>query len=272
MQRVTRSLVAEGATIGLVPTMGCLHEGHKSLIRRAARAADAVITTIFVNPAQFGPGEDFQAYPRDHQADLKKIESSGGEILFLPRAADIYPEDFQTYVTVQELTRGLESVARPTHFRGVTTVVAKLFNITRPDIVFFGMKDYQQAMVLRQMTTDLGYPIKFVIAPTVREPGGLAMSSRNGYFTPEQRREARCLYLALITARAMVRSGITSAKRIEREMRTAITASCPSAKVDYIAFTKKESLQPVRRIENGTVCSLAVRLYGVRLIDNIKVV
>lgn len=270
MQQISRSLASGGVTIGLVPTMGYLHDGHLSLIRRAAKTADVVITTIFVNPAQFGPNEDLQTYPRDNKGDLRKIEASGGQIVFMPKASDMYPDDFQTYVTVEELTRGLESGTRPDHFRGVTTVVAKLFNITRPDVVLFGMKDFQQAMVLKQMTADLGYPVKFVIAPTVREPSGLAMSSRNSYFTTAQREEARCLYLALITARAMVRSGTTAIRRIENEMREVVVTNCPSAQIDYIAFTEKETLRPVRRIEPGTVCSLAVRLHGIRLIDNMK--
>jgi pantoate--beta-alanine ligase len=183
---------------------------------------------------------------------------------------DIYPKDFQTYVNVEELTKTLEGTSRPTHFRGVTTIVAKLFNICRPDVVLFGMKDYQQAIVLRRMTTDLGYPIKFIIAPTVREKDGLAMSSRNSYFTPEQRQEALCLYYSLISARNMVKAGIKNTQRIQKEMQAIIKATCPSAKIDYIAFTVFSTLTPMKTIKKDTICSLAVRVHKVRLIDNMK--
>jgi len=270
MQQVARQIAAEGKTIGLVPTMGFLHEGHLSLIRRAKEAADVVITTIFVNPAQFGPREDLDKYPRDEKGDIRKIKQAGGDIVFVPKAADIYPDDFQTYVTVEKLTQGLESKSRPTHFRGVTTIVAKLFNITRPDVAVFGMKDFQQAYVLKQMTRDLGWPIKFIIAPTVRERDGLAMSSRNKYFTPEQRAEARCLYFALCTAKAMVASGIIDVVKIPKEMRAVIKATCPTAKIDYIALTDSVFLMPVYEVVRGAVCSLAVVVHGVRLIDNMR--
>ncbi len=270
MQSVVRKLAAGGKKIGLVPTMGFLHDGHLALIKRAKRDADIVIVTIFVNPAQFAPTEDLSKYPRDEKGDLKKIKSAGGDFVFMPKAEDIYPDDFQTYVTVEDVTRTLEGASRPTHFRGVTTIVAKLFNITRPDVAVFGMKDYQQAIVLRQMTKDLGYPIKFVIAPTVRERDGLAMSSRNKYFSPQQRPEALCLYFALLTAKEMVKSGEGSCRKIEKEMREVILATCPTAEIDYIAFTDSSSLRALTKIAPDTICSLAVRLHGVRLIDNMK--
>ncbi len=270
MQRVAREIAAKGQTIGLVPTMGFLHEGHLSLIRKAKKEADIVITSIFVNPAQFAPTEDLDKYPRDEKGDIKRIGSAGSEIVFIPKAADIYPDDFQTWVTVADLTQTLEGESRPTHFRGVTTIVAKLFNITRPDVAVFGMKDYQQAVVLKQMLRDLGFPIKLIIAPTVREKGGLAMSSRNKYFTPEQRREALCLYYALRTAKAMVKSGETNCRRIEKEMRAVISGHCPTAKIDYIAFTDLNTLKPLEKTAQNTICSLAVRLFKVRLIDNMK--
>ncbi len=270
MQTAARRLARDAKTIALVPTMGYLHEGHLSLIRRAKRAADAVITSIFVNPTQFAPHEDFARYPRDEKTDIKKVKAAGGDIVFIPEADDVYPPDFQTYVTVEKLTSQLEAVLRPTHFRGVTTIVAKLFNICRPDVAVFGMKDYQQAIVLKRMTADLGYPMRFIIAPTVRDRDGLAMSSRNKYFTPQQRREALCLYYALRTARAMVQSGVADTLRIRREMRAVIKAACPTAKVDYIAFTDFESLTPAKRVVQDTVCSLAVTVHCVRLIDNMK--
>jgi pantoate--beta-alanine ligase len=270
MQATARALAARGKTIGLVPTMGYLHEGHLSLVRRAKKAADVVIVSIFVNPTQFAPHEDIARYPRDEKGDIKKIKAAGGDIVFIPRAKEIYPSDFQTYATVEELTKTLEGASRPTHFRGVTTIVAKLFNICRPDVAVFGMKDYQQAVVLKQMTADLGYPIKFIIAPTVRERDGLAMSSRNVYFTPQQRKEALCLYYALRTAQAMVRSGVIDAKKIEKEMRAVIRSICTTAEIDYIALTDFHSLRPLEKVVKNTVCSLAVKVHGVRLIDNMK--
>jgi pantoate--beta-alanine ligase len=258
IHRVTRKLVAEGHTIGLVPTMGFLHEGHLSLIRRAKKEADVVITSIFVNPTQFAPSEDLAKYPRDEKGDLRKIKSAGGDIVFMPDANEIYPPDFQTYVKV-----------RPGHFRGVTTIVAKLYNFTRPDVVVFGMKDFQQAVVLRQMTRDLGYPIKYIVAPTVRESDGLAMSSRNKYLTPAARQEAICLYLALARARQLVKQNIRRTKAIAEEMRAIIKKTCPTAEIDYIAFSDFATLADVDTIRGETVCSLAVRLHGVRLIDNL---
>ncbi|MEW6051622.1 MAG: pantoate--beta-alanine ligase [Candidatus Zixiibacteriota bacterium] len=266
----SRRLAAQGITIGLVPTMGFLHEGHLSLIRRARKEADIVITTIFVNPAQFAPNEDLAKYPRDEKGDIRKIKSAGGDIVFIPKAEEIYPPDFQTWVTVEGLTNVLEGKARPGHFRGVTTIVAKLFNITRPDVAVFGQKDLQQAIVLRQMTRDLGYSIKYIIAPTVREPDGLAMSSRNKYFDANGRQEAVCLYRALVTAKRMMRAGVVATARIEKEMRAVILATCTSAKIEYIAFNDFNTLEMRKRVDHEVVCSLAVRVHGVRLIDNMR--
>ena len=270
MQKAAKQLAARGKTIALVPTMGNLHEGHLSLVKRAKKSADVVIVSIFVNPKQFGPKEDYKKYPRDEKNDMARIKKAGGDIVFIPKAIDIYPDNFQTYVTVEKLSKTLEGKSRPQHFRGVTTVVAKLFNITRPDIAVFGAKDFQQAIVLKQMTRDLGYPIKFVIAPTVREKDGLAMSSRNRYFTAEQRHQACCLYYALGTAREMVKSGIKDVRALKSEMRAVIKATSPKAKIDYIAFTEFDSLKPVSKADKSTICSLAVRLYNVRLIDNMR--
>jgi len=269
MQKAARQLASKGNTIALVPTMGFLHEGHMSLIRRAKKEADVVIVTIFVNPAQFAPHEDFKKYPRDEKGDLKKIKSAGGDIVFIPEAEEIYPNDFQTYVTVEKLTQTLEGASRPGHFRGVTTIVTKLFNICRPDVAVFGTKDYQQAIVLKHMTRDLGYSIKYIVAPTVRESDGLAMSSRNKYFNEKQRIEARCLFYALRTAKELVKSGETDNNKIEAEMRQVIGSNCPTAKIDYIAFTDFTSLKPVTEIQPNTICSLAVQVHGVRLIDNL---
>ena len=270
MQKVSCQLAGKGKTIVLVPTMGYLHEGHQALIKRAKKEADVVIVTIFVNPAQFTPNEDFKKYPRDEKGDLKKIKAAGGDIVFIPKADEIYPKDFLTYVTVENLTKTLEGASRPAHFKGVTTIVAKLFNICRPDVAIFGMKDFQQAIVLKQMTKDLGYPIKYIIAPTVRESDGLAMSSRNKYFSAGQRVEARCLYYALKTAQQMVMSGKNNASKITNEMRAVIKSICPTAAINYIAFTDFNTLVPLKMAEKGSVCSLAVVVHGVRLIDNVK--
>lgn len=270
MMTVSRQLAAKGKKIGVVPTMGFLHEGHLSLIRKAKKECDIVITTIFVNPTQFAPGEDLAKYPRDEKGDIKKIKSAGGEIVFIPKTGDIYPDGYETYVEVEQLTQTLEGAQRPTHFKGVTTIVAKLFNITRPDVVVFGLKDYQQALVLKKMSTDLNYPVKFIIAPTVREADGLAMSSRNKYFSDSQRLEAVALFRSLKTAKEMVKAGILDIKKIEREMRAVIKATCPTAKIDYIAFTDFRTLAPAKKVTKDTMASLAVRLFGVRLIDNMR--
>jgi len=270
MQVAARRIAAEGKTIGLVPTMGFLHECHLSLIRRAKKKSDVIVTTIFVNPHQFAPNEDLSRYPRDEKGDIRKIRSVGGDLVFIPKANDMYPPDFQTFVEVEKLTRVLEGASRSTHFRGVTTVVAKLFNIIRPDLAVFGMKDFQQAAVIQRMTHDLGYPTRIIVAPTVRARGGLALSSRNKYFTTEHLTEARCLYYALRSAKAMVACGVTSAARISREMRAVIKATCSSAKIEYISFNDRKDLSPVKTIRKGTVCSLAVRVHGVRLIDNMR--
>ncbi len=270
MQTLSRGLMAEGKTIGLVPTMGFLHNGHLKLIARAKKKTDIVITSIFVNPTQFAPNEDLAKYPRDEKGDIAKIDQARGDIVFIPKAVDIYPQGFETFVEVEKLSQGLEGRPRPTHFRGVTTIVAKLFNITRPDVAVFGMKDYQQAAVIKRMAKDLGYPVKIIVAPTVRESDGLAMSSRNKYFDQLQRWEAVCLYYALRTAREMVKGGTTDLAVIEREMQAVIRATCRTAKIDYIAFTDLGSLEPVTEVRPGCVCSLAVLLHGVRLIDNMK--
>ncbi len=270
MQSHCRILAANGKSIALVPTMGFLHEGHLSLIRKAGKLCDRVITSIFVNPTQFAANEDFSRYPRDEKSDLAKIKKAGGDVVFIPKAKDIYPDNFQTFVDVQKLTRTLEGNVRPGHFLAVATIVAKLFNITRPDVAIFGMKDYQQAIVLKQMTSDLNYPIRFVIAPTVREKDGLAMSSRNSYFTTEQRKEAVCLYRALRRAKVMASENISDLNAIRTDMERVIKSICPTAEIDYIAFTDFESLEPLMTIRKNCICSLAVRLFNVRLIDNMK--
>jgi len=270
-QRLSRQLIAKKKTIAVVPTMGFLHEGHLSLIKRALKLADVAVTTIFVNPAQFGPGEDFDKYPRNLQGDLRKIREVGGQVAFVPKMDDIYPEDFKTHVNVEKMTESLEGQSRPRHFRGVTTIVSKLFNIVRPDVAVFGMKDYQQAMVIKQMIRDLNWPIKLVIAPTVREKDGLAMSSRNTYLTEEQRAQAVALYQSLKSAKKLCDEGEERISVILHQIRSTIRAIAPAAHVDYVAFTEMESLRPVSRVEKNTVASIAVRFGQTRLIDNMKI-
>ncbi|SYZ73229.1 Pantothenate synthetase [Candidatus Zixiibacteriota bacterium] len=271
MQSSCRKLAARGKTIGLVPTMGFLHDGHLSLVKIARRHADIVIATIFVNPAQFAPNEDFSRYPRDEKGDLEKLRRAGTDFVFIPKASDIYPEDFESAVSVEKITGVLEGESRPGHFRGVTTIVAKLFNITRPDAAVFGMKDFQQAAVLKRMVIDLNYPIKIIITPTVREKSGLAMSSRNKYFNTEQKKEAVCLYQALTTAKKMIkREKILRSGILKKRMIHIIKEICPTAEIDYIAFTDMNTLAPMKSVQPGCVSSLAVRVHGVRLIDNMR--
>jgi len=270
-QTLSRKLVASGKTIAIVPTMGFLHDGHLSLIRRGLKEADVVVTTVFVNPAQFAPHEDFDRYPRDMAGDLHKIRQAGSQVVFAPKVRDMYPDGYQTYVTVENLTGTLEGQSRPSHFRGVTTIVAKLFNIVRPDAALFGMKDYQQAMVLKRMTVDLNWPIKFIICPTVREKDGLAMSSRNSYLSPELRRQAPALYRAMNDAKALVKGGATDTAAIGERMRKVIVEIAPAAEIDYIEFTEMESLRALTQVQKNTVVSLAVKLGTVRLIDNMKI-
>ncbi len=270
MQTLSRELTRAGKRIGFVPTMGALHEGHASLIRTARKSSDLVVTSIFVNPTQFAPHEDLKKYPRQLAADRKIAGDAGSEIVFAPKAEEVYPIRFQTWVEVHSLTQQLEGAKRPTHFRGVTTIVAKLFNIVHPDLVVFGMKDFQQAMVLRQMTSDLGYPMKFVIAPTVRERDGLALSSRNRYLDPTHRAQSPIFYQSLKLAKQMVRSGEKSVTKIEREMRKHIAVTAPLARIDYFSFNRMVDLQPVKRIEKGTVLSGAIFFGTTRLIDNLR--
>lgn len=270
-QRLSRKIIRSGKTIAVVPTMGALHDGHLSLIRRAKQKADVVVATIFVNPTQFGPHEDFDRYPRDPRGDTRKLRDAGANVIFMPKRSDMYPDGYETYVTVEHMTGVLEGASRPGHFRGVTTIVAKLFNIVRPDFALFGMKDYQQAMVLKRMVADLEWPITMIICPIVREKDGLAMSSRNRYLSPELRAQAPALYHSLKTARRMVRNGVVRSSDIKRRMRSIVMKNAPDSEIDYIALTEMESLKAVTSVAKNTVASLAVRLGPVRLIDNMKI-
>lgn len=267
IQRRCESFRREGKTIGLVPTMGAFHEGHVSLMRRARADNDIVVVSIFVNPIQFGLGEDFDSYPRDLHGDLALAERAGVDLVFTPSTEAIYPNGFQTYVDVTELTAGLCGASRPRHFRGVTTVVAKLFNIVKPHRAYFGRKDYQQSVVVRRLVADLNMDIEIVLLPTVREADGLAMSSRNVRLTPQQRQAASVLHRSLSRAEERVRVGERSAKAILEEVRALIEGE-PLARIDYVALCHPDTLQPLDRIEGPMLLALAVRFGGTRLIDN----
>ena len=262
--------------MALVPTMGYLHAGHISLLRRARRLAGGggqVVVSVYVNPTQFGPEEDFGRYPRDLARDLRLCREAGVDVVFAPGDAEMYARDesgpFSTYVVEETLARGMEGAARPTHFRGVTTVVAKLFNLALPDVAVFGAKDYQQAAVIRRMARDLNFPVKLVVAPTVREPDGLALSSRNRYLSGALRAQAPVLWRALEAARAAVRRSRKPipAGRLRQRLRKLIERQ-PAARVDYLEFFEPETLRPSAQVGPGTHLALAVLVGGTRLIDN----
>ena len=274
MQNLAGRWKRAGLKIGFVPTMGCLHAGHLSLMRAARRRAGKngrVVVSVYVNPAQFAPTEDLAKYPRDLERDLKMCRAQGVDVVFAPGDAEMYPGGaegrYSTYVVEGELARGMEGLARATHFRGVTTVVAKLFNLVLPDVAVFGQKDFQQAAVIRRMTRDLNFPVKIIVAPTVREVDGLAMSSRNRYLDAEQRAQAVILYHALQAAGAAVSKKPVTAVRLKAELMEFFTAA-PLARVEYIEFFNPETLLPVARVTRGTQMALAVFVGKTRLIDN----
>ena len=259
-----------GKSIGLVPTMGALHIGHISLIEAAAKDCDFVVVSIFVNPTQFGPGGDFEKYPRPLEADLEICEKAGVDVVFAPMAEEIYPSENITWVNVEKLTETLCGRSRPGHFRGVTTVCAKLFNIVAPDIAFFGQKDAQQAVVIKKMVADLNMPLKIVVCPTVREPNGLAVSSRNQYLTEQQRKDATLIYKSLQKCREMIDAGITDSETIIAEMRK-VLSQAPPIQIEYISIVDAETLQNIDRIAGKVLAAVAVRIGTARLIDNILV-
>ena len=256
-----------GRVIGLVPTMGCLHQGHLSLIRLAKERCDRVVVSIFVNPTQFAPNEDYDAYPRREQDDLALCQAEGADAVFLPRPADLYAQDHSAWVEETLLAKTLEGAQRPTHFRGVCTVVAKLFNIVQPDIAVFGQKDFQQVAVIRRMVRDLNFPIEIVRAPIVRDTDGLALSSRNAYLTPENRATALCLSRAVRQAQDAVAAGERDAAAIEAAAKETLTAAGWAP--DYATVIDAEPLIPIQTVLPGaSALLLAARKDGLRLIDN----
>jgi pantoate--beta-alanine ligase len=262
---------ARRATAGrtsLVPTMGALHDGHLALVRRARAGSDCVWVSIFVNPTQFGPGEDFTAYPRDPDRDLALLAAEGVDYVFTPSSAEMYPEGAETFVDAGSITNVLEGAARPGHFRGVATVVLKLFNIVRPDSAYFGRKDAQQLVVIRRLVRDLNLDIDIVPVETVREPDGLALSSRNVYLSAAERKAAAVLFQALSLAREMWTRGARDAEAFRKRLREMIEAE-PMALVDYVSVADPLSLQELDRIQGPALVSLAVRIGRTRLIDNV---
>jgi pantoate--beta-alanine ligase len=253
--------------LGLVPTMGYLHEGHISLARRAKAECDYVAVSIFVNPTQFGPNEDLAKYPRDLDRDLHLLEDAGVDLVWTPTPEVMYPSGFQTWVEVEEMTRPLEGAQRPGHFRGVTTVVAKLFNAVQPAKAYFGQKDAQQAAVIRRMTEDLNFPIEIVVCPIVREPDGLAMSSRNVYLDADQRKAATVLYRSLSAAKEEYEKGERDAEKLRRKMKEVI-ASEPLAQMQYVSCADYDTLQELEKVKGKTLLSMAVYFRKTRLIDN----
>jgi pantoate--beta-alanine ligase len=293
MQRLARKWQRAGTRIGFVPTMGYLHAGHLSLVKRARQAVGKhgeVVVSIYVNPMQFGPKEDLAKYPRDLKRDLKLCREAGVDVVFKPGDAEMYfsgtgvppvrspkkltgetpvPLQFSTYVVEEKLSRTTEGASRPTHFRGVTTVVAKLFNIVLPDVAVFGQKDFQQAAVIKRMVADLNFPMKIIVAPTLREPDGLAMSSRNKFLDAEQRAQAVILFHALRAAKAAVKTKVVPAQRLQAGLKVFITAT-PLARLDYVEFFDPETLELVKQVKPGTQMALAVFIGKTRLIDNEK--
>jgi pantoate--beta-alanine ligase len=270
MKQVARQARAEGRSTGFVPTMGALHAGHLSLVRAAIAECYPVVASIFVNPTQFGPSEDFQKYPRTIETDSKKLEDAGVDYLFAPESPEIYPPGFRTWVNVEGLSERLEGRARHGHFRGVTTVVLKLLEIVQPQRVFFGRKDAQQARIIRQMARDLHLDSEIVVCPIVREPDGLAMSSRNAYLNPKERRAATILFRALDGARASILRGERDALRITAAMRDTLRTE-PLAELDYAELVDAETLEPVTRLRGVCLALLAARIGATRLIDNLLI-
>jgi pantoate--beta-alanine ligase len=267
MKNLAKEWKRKGLSIGFVPTMGYLHEGHLALVRRTKELSDRVVVSIFVNPIQFAPGEDYQRYPRDLERDKALLEKEGVDVLFSPKAQEMYPPEFQTYVEVKELSSGLCGRYRAGHFVGVATVVLKLFNIVQPDIAVFGEKDYQQLKVIQRMVQDLNLDVKIISHPTVREEDGLAMSSRNTYLSPEERKSAIALYKALNLAEELINQGERRVATLKEKLKEFIE-SYPYTKVQYIEFVHPETLKEVERVDEPTLLALAVFVGKARLIDN----
>lgn len=267
VREITAEMRRKGLKIALVPTMGYLHQGHLALVKQAKQEGTFVVMSIFVNPIQFGPNEDFSRYPRDLEHDAKLAREAGVDLIFHPAVEEMYPQQNRTTVQVSELGNALCGLSRPGHFNGVTTVVSKLFHIVQPDRAYFGQKDYQQYLIVRQMVRDLNFPIEVIPVPIVREADGLALSSRNVFLTPEQRQEAVVLSQSLIEAETLIRQGERSAARIEDKIREKITAQS-SGIIDYVEVRSAENLEKPATINEPVLIALAVKFGTTRLIDN----
>jgi pantoate--beta-alanine ligase len=268
VRRLVKAARIAGRKIGFVPTMGALHIGHISLIEAAKKNCDFVVVSIFVNPTQFGPNEDFTKYPRPIEADLNICRKAGVDVIFAPTPHEIYPAENFTWVNVEKLSEPLCGKFRPGHFRGVATVCAKLFNIVLPDVAYFGQKDAQQAIVIKRMVADLNMPLKIVVCPTVREKTGLAMSSRNQYLTPQQKKDAAYIYKSLQKCRQMIKQGGRDTKKIIAEMRK-VLKQIPSVEIQYVSIVDAETLQNIDKVADKILVAVAVKVGSTRLIDNI---
>ena len=268
VRELVKAARSDGKKIGLVPTMGALHIGHISLIEAAVKQCDFVVLSIFVNPAQFGPDDDFKRYPRLLEADLEVCRNTGVDVVFAPTTEQMYPAENLTWIDVEKLTEPLCGRFRPGHFRGVTTVCAKLFNIVAPDVAFFGQKDAQQAIVIERMVADLNMTVEIALCPTVRDSNGLAVSSRNQYLTEQQRKEAAFIYKSLKRCREMIEAGITDTRKIIAGMRKVLNHRS-SIKIEYVSIVDAETLQKLDRITGRVLAAVAVRIGSARLIDNI---
>jgi pantoate--beta-alanine ligase len=275
LQRWSLEMRTQGTPVALVPTMGFLHQGHISLMRRARRAvgkSGKVVVSIYVNPSQFGKGEDFKTYPRNLTRDLQLCGQEKVDAVFIPDNAAMYPGDYSTFVLEEDVSSSLEAVTRPTHFRGVTTIVCQLFNIAQPEVAIFGEKDFQQAITIKRMVRDLHLPVRILIAPTCREQDGLAMSSRNAYLSPNQRQQATVLYQMILRARELVNQGKPSSwnpVRLQKALEPMLLET-PGVRLDYLAFVDSEHLRPMQRVTRGCRMLLAAYLGSTRLIDNAR--
>lgn len=270
MQIAAENIRRAGKSIGFVPTMGFLHEGHLSLMRTARSENDVVIASIFVNPTQFGPKEDLARYPRDQEGDQRKCEAAGVEYLFLPTPQEMYPETPSVFVTVEGIMDVLEGAVRPGHFRGVATVVAKLFNIVKPHRVYFGQKDFQQCVVIKRMVKGLNLDVQVIVMPTVRELDGLAMSSRNSYLSPEQRSQATELYRALKAGEELIRAGLVEPEKVRQKMR-AVLLTVEGIQIDYAEVADPDTLAPLDAMQERIVLLIAAKIGTTRLIDNLVI-
>ncbi|HBR21948.1 MAG TPA: pantoate--beta-alanine ligase [Nitrospiraceae bacterium] len=271
MHDTSRGHLLHGRSIGFVPTMGALHEGHLSLIKRSKDENDITVASIFINPLQFGPSEDFQQYPRDTDGDIAKLRKAEADVLFMPDASSIYHEGFATYITVDKISEKLCGAFRPGHFRGVATIVAKLFNIVKPTRAYFGQKDFQQAAIIRKMAKDLDMPVGIIASPTIREHDGLAMSSRNLYLSEEERKAAGVIYGCLIQTSEMIKSGIINKEKIKGFMKEKLSAEPLVREIQYASMYDPETLDEVENAGKEALLAVSVKVGGTRLIDNMLV-